>query len=125
LLICWLNLLTVELKLGTFKAAYKGQMELYLAWLDEYEKQEGEEAPIGIILCASANRKKVEMLKMDKAGIAVAEYWTELPPKAIFEKKIKEIMQEAQERLERRKALPFAGQKQVEYFLDKKDDEEE
>jgi len=117
------RLVAVELKLGNFKAAYKGQMELYLAWLDEYERQEGEEAPIGIILCASANRKKVEMLKMDRAGIAVAEYWTELPPKAVFEQKIKEIMEEAQERLERRKVLPSGGQKQLDYFYDVKDDE--
>ena len=85
---------------------------------------EYEEAPIGIILCASANRKKVEMLKMDISGIAVAEYWTELPPKAIFEEKINEIMKEAQERLERRKSLPDSNIKQIEYFLDKNDDKE-
>jgi len=119
------RLVAVELKLGNFKAAYKGQMELYLAWLDEYEKQQGEEAPIGIILCASANRKKVEMLKMDRAGIAVAEYWTELPPKAVFEEKIKEIMEEAQERLQRRKSLLANGQKKFDFFFDEKDDEEE
>jgi predicted nuclease of restriction endonuclease-like (RecB) superfamily len=74
------RLVAVELKIGRFKAAYKGQMELYLNWLDKYERQENEEAPIGIILCATANREKIELLKMDKAGIAVAEYWTELPP---------------------------------------------
>ena len=119
------RLVVVELKLGNFKAAYKGQMELYLAWLDEHERMEGEEASIGIILCASANRKKVEMLKMDRAGIAVAEYWTELPSKAIFEQKIKEIMEEAQERLQRRKSLPNGGQKQLDYFWDEKDEEDE
>jgi len=119
------RLVAVELKLGNFKAMYKGQMELYLAWLEEYERKDGEEAPIGIILCASANRKKVEMLKMDRAGIAVAEYWTELPPKAVFEQKIKEIMEEAQERLERRKSLPNGVQKQLDYFYDEKDDDDE
>jgi len=118
------RLVAVELKLGDFKASYKGQMELYLSWLDEYEREQGEEAPIGIILCASANRKKVEMLKMDKAGIAVAEYWTQLPPKAVFEQKIKEIMEEAQERLERRKSLPATWQKQIDYFWDEKDEED-
>jgi len=118
------RLVVVELKLGTFKAAYKGQMELFLAWLNENEREEDEEAPIGIILCASANRKKVEMLKMDMAGIAVAEYWTELPPKAVFEQKIKDIMEEAQERLERRKSLPGGNQKQLDYFYDEKDEEE-
>jgi predicted nuclease of restriction endonuclease-like (RecB) superfamily len=120
------RLVAVELKLGDFKASYKGQMELYLAWLDEYEREECEEAPIGIILCASANRKKVELLKMDMSGIAVAEYWTELPPKAVFEQKIKEIMDEAQERLERRKMMSDGNViRQIEYFIETKDEDEE
>jgi predicted nuclease of restriction endonuclease-like (RecB) superfamily len=117
------RLVAVELKLGGFKAAYKGQMELYLNWLDRFERQDGEEAPIGIILCASANRKIVEFLNMDKAGIAVAEYWTELPPN--FEQRVKEIFQEAHERFERRKSMPDDAPRQIEYFLDKKDDEED
>jgi predicted nuclease of restriction endonuclease-like (RecB) superfamily len=78
------RLVAIELKLGKFKAEYKGQMELYLNWLDRYERQPGEESPIGIILCASANREKIELLNMDKAGIAVAEYWTHLPPQSSF-----------------------------------------
>ena len=119
------RLVAVELKLGRFKASYKGQMELYLNWLDKYERQEGEEAPIGIILCATTNREKIELLKMDKAGIAVAEYWTELPPKAVFERKIKEILEEAQERLARRKALPEINARRVDYFIDKKEDDDE
>jgi predicted nuclease of restriction endonuclease-like (RecB) superfamily len=119
------RLVAVELKLGVFKAAYKGQMELYLKWLDRYERKDGEESPIGIILCATANREKVELLEMDKAGIAVAEYWTHLPPKAKFESKIKEIMIEAKERLERRKSFPKSGsKKQLEYFYETKDDDE-
>jgi len=119
------RLVAVELKIGRFRSAFKGQMELYLGWLDKYERQPGEEAPIGIILCATANREKIELLKMDKAGIAVAEYWTELPPKGVFEQKIKEIMEEAQERLARRKALPANTERKIEYFIDKSDDDEE
>jgi hypothetical protein len=120
------RLVAVELKIGRFKAAYKGQMELYLNWLDENERKPNEEAPIGIILCATANREKVEMLKMDKAGIAVAEYWTELPPKAEFERKIKEILHEARERLARRKQLPpGSSTKQIDYFYEPKGDEDE
>jgi predicted nuclease of restriction endonuclease-like (RecB) superfamily len=120
------RLVAVELKLGVFKAAYKGQMELYLNWLDENERKPGEEAPIGIILCATANRDKVELLRVDKAGIAVAEYWTELPPKAEFERKLKEILLEARERLARRKSLPPEGpQRQIEYFFEPKGDEDE
>ena len=66
------------------------------------------------------------MLKLDKSGIAVAEYWTELPPKADFERKINEIMQEAQERLARRKSFPVSKiPKKIDYFIEPKDDEDE
>lgn len=116
----------MELKIGAFKAGYKSQMELYLEWLDQNERQDGEESPIGIILCASANREKVEMLKTDKAGIAVAEYWTDLPPKAEFQRKIIEIMMEAKERLERRKNFSKSDiQKQIDYFIEPKGEEDE
>jgi len=118
------RLVAIELKLGTFKAAYKGQMELYLKWLDRYERQDGEGSPIGLILCATASREKIELLEMDKAGIAVAEYWTHLPPKAEFETKIKTLLIEARERLARRKLLPNGEiQKQIEYFFEPKDDD--
>jgi len=120
------RLVAIELKLGRFKAAHMGQMLLHLKWLDKYERQEGEESPIGIVLCATANREKIELLEMDKAGIAVAEYWTHLPPKAEFEAKIKAIMVEAKERLERRKSLPGSEiQKEIDYFIEPKDDEDE
>ncbi|MFH1513089.1 MAG: PDDEXK nuclease domain-containing protein [Bacillota bacterium] len=120
------RLVVVELKVGRFKAAYKGQMELYLKWLNRYERQPGEDAPIGIILCASANRETVELLEMDKAGIAVAEYWTALPPKKLFESKIRAIHTEMKERLERRKSfLPNGSQKQIEYFYEPKEDKDE
>lgn len=120
------RLVAIELKLGQFKAAYIGQMTLYLKWLNRYERQEGEEAPIGIILCTEANRGQIELLELDQAGIAVAEYWTELPPKKQFERKIKEIMAEAKERLERRKLLPQSKiQRQIDYFIEPKDEDDE
>jgi predicted nuclease of restriction endonuclease-like (RecB) superfamily len=58
------RLVAIELKLGRFKAAHKGQMELYLKWLDKHERQAGEEAPIGLILCAESSREQVELLQM-------------------------------------------------------------
>jgi predicted nuclease of restriction endonuclease-like (RecB) superfamily len=120
------RLVAIELKIGNFKAAYMGQMSLYLKWLNRYERQDGEEAPIGIILCTKANHKKIELLELDKAGIAVAEYWTELPPKKEFERKISEIMAEAKERLERRKHFPKgSAQKKVDFFLEPKDENDE
>lgn len=68
------RLVAVELKLGRFKASHKGQMELYLKWLDRHERQVGEDAPIGLILCAESSHEQVELLEMHKDGITVAEY---------------------------------------------------
>jgi predicted nuclease of restriction endonuclease-like (RecB) superfamily len=99
------RLVAIELKLGEFKPAHKGQMELYLKWLDRYEKQEGEEKPIGLILCASKNNELVEMLEMHKDGIMVAEYWTDLLPKKELEEKLHSLLIEAKARIENRKQL--------------------
>jgi predicted nuclease of restriction endonuclease-like (RecB) superfamily len=96
------RLVAIELKIDKFKAKYKGQMELYLKWLDKYEKQDGEQSPIGLILCAIASKEQIELLEMQKDGIMVAEYWTELPPKEILEAKLHESLIEARERIERK-----------------------
>ena len=100
-------------------------MELYLKWLNRYERRPDENEPIGLILCPTANRAQLELLEMDKAGIAVAEFWTNLPPKAEFERKIQEIYREAQERLERRKALPENSFKRLDYFYEPKAEDDE
>jgi len=99
------RLIAVELKLGKFKAAYKGQMELYLRWLDRHDRQVGEEAPLGLILCTEASREQIELLQMDKDGIVVAEFWTALPPKEELENRIQVILRDARER-EARRELP-------------------
>jgi predicted nuclease of restriction endonuclease-like (RecB) superfamily len=99
------RLVAIELKLGKFQAKHKGQMELYLKWLDKYEKQEGENTPIGLILCAESSREQIELLEMHKDGIMVAEYWTDLPPKKQFEEKIHLLLTEARERIERKKLM--------------------
>ena len=99
------RLVAIELKLGKFKAEYKGKMELYLKWLNRNERQEGENEPIGLLLCAEGNREQIELLEMHKDGIMVAEYWTELPPKKLLEQKIREIIIETRELFERNKQL--------------------
>jgi len=101
-------------------------MLFYLKWLNRYERQEGENEPIGLILSPRANRGTIELLELDKSGIAVAEFWTQMPPKAEFERKIDEILNEAKERLERRKTLPISnGIKKIDYFYEKKDDDDD
>lgn len=68
------RLVAIDLKLGKFKPHYKGQMELYLRWLDKYVRQADEQAPLGIILCADKNEEQIELLEMNDSGIHVAEY---------------------------------------------------
>ena len=92
------RLVAVELKRGKFRAGDKGQMELYLNWLNRYERADGENEPIGLILCAEGNREQIELLELGKSSIAVAEYWTTLPPKAELEERIHLLLLEARER---------------------------
>jgi predicted nuclease of restriction endonuclease-like (RecB) superfamily len=99
------RLVAVELKIDRFKAAHKGQMELYLNWLDQYERQPDEAAPIGLILCAQAGTEQVELMNLQKDNILVAEYWTELPPRELLEQKLHTAMIEIKERLAERKRL--------------------
>jgi predicted nuclease of restriction endonuclease-like (RecB) superfamily len=93
------RLVAIELKLGDFKPADKGQMELYLRWLARYEMQPGEELPIGLILCAGRKRETVELLQMEESGIRVAEYLTELPPKDVLARRLHAAIDQARARL--------------------------
>jgi predicted nuclease of restriction endonuclease-like (RecB) superfamily len=96
------RLVAIELKLDRFRAAYKGQMELYLRWLERYEMEAGEEFPLGLILCAEGAHETIELLRLDAVGIRVAEYLTELPPKEVLARKLHAAMQHARARLAQR-----------------------
>ncbi len=98
------RLIAIELKLGKFKAAYKGQMELYLRWLEKYEKEPGEETPMGLILCAGKASEQIALLQLDKSGIKVAEYMTELPKRELLEQKLHKAVELARKRLEAKSA---------------------
>ena len=93
------RLIVIDLKLGNFKAEYKGQMELYLRWLAKHEQQEGEEPPLGIILCAGTKHEQVELLELDAAGIHVAEYLTTLPPREVLQERLHQAIEQARLRL--------------------------
>ena len=92
------RLVAIELKLESFQPSHKGQMELYLRWLDKHERAAGEEPPIGLILCASADAEQVELLQLDEASIRVAEYLVELPPVAVLRERLHRAIEHARER---------------------------
>lgn len=94
----------IELKLGEFDAGYKGQMELYLRWLEKHDTLEGENPPIGLILCADKNQEHVELLQLDKSNIRVAQYLTMLPSQELLQHKLHDFVAKAKLQLENRES---------------------
>ena len=100
------RLVAIDLKIDTFKAEYKGQMELYLKWLEKNERRKGEKKPIGLILCAGKNEEHVELLELGRSNIRVASYMTELPPKKVLEAKFRLAIEAARNRLAEKEGQP-------------------
>lgn len=96
------RLVLIELKLGEFEPEYKGQVELYLRWLNKYEKAEGEENPIALILCAEKSQETIELLELDHGSIHVGQYLTKMPPKELLEEKLTLAIANAKTQLEQR-----------------------
>jgi predicted nuclease of restriction endonuclease-like (RecB) superfamily len=92
-------LVAIDLKIGEFEAAYKGQMELYLRYLEKYEQVEGENTPIGLILCTGKNQEHVDLLQLDRSNIRVADYLTVLPPREILQAGLHQSIANARQRL--------------------------
>lgn len=93
------RLVAVDLKVGEFRAEYKGQMELYLRWLAKHEQEADENPPLGIILCTGKKQEQIELLELDKSGIHVAEYLTVLPPRETLQARLHESIAKARQRL--------------------------
>lgn len=94
------RLIAIDLKLGRFKAQYKGQMELYLRWLEKNEMEQGEETPLGLLLCTEGSEEQIELLQLDKSGIKVAQYLTELPSREVLRLQIQKSLAAAKQRLD-------------------------
>ena len=93
------RLVAIELKIGEFQPGDKGQMELYLRWLDRYERRPDEASPIGLILCAGKREETIELLDVARSGIRVSSYWTDALPKEQMERRLHEAVRLARLRL--------------------------
>jgi len=96
------RLVAIDLKIGKFKPAYKGQMELYLRYLEKYDTEPDEKQPIGLILCAEGNQEQIELLQLDKANIKVGEYITQYLPKELLAEKLHQFTITAKKLIENR-----------------------
>ena len=92
------RLVAIDLKLGKFKPEHEGQMLLYLRYLNQNERKDWEESPIGLILCSEGNTEHVEYLMLDESSpIKVAQYYTQLPDKKLLAQKLKKAIAIARE----------------------------
>lgn len=96
-------LIAIDLKMGEFEAGYKGQMELYLRYLEKYEQMEGENSPVGLILCTGKNEEHIELMQLDKSNIRVADYFTVLPSQKILQEKLHQAIIIARNKLNNHK----------------------
>ncbi|MBO7414942.1 MAG: DUF1016 family protein [Bacteroidaceae bacterium] len=92
------RLVAIDLKLGKFKPEHEGQMLLYLRYLNQNERKDWEESPIGLILCSEGNTEHIEYLMLDESSpIKVAQYYTQLPDKKLLAQKLKKAIAIARE----------------------------
>jgi predicted nuclease of restriction endonuclease-like (RecB) superfamily len=85
----------IDLKMGKFTPADAGQMHMYLNYFKENEAAEGDNPPIGIILCTD---KSETLVKYATSGLAhhifVSQYMTSLPS----EQELQKIVLQEQEK---------------------------
>jgi predicted nuclease of restriction endonuclease-like (RecB) superfamily len=95
-------LVVVDLKMGEFEAGFKGQMELYLRFLEKYEKVEGENDPLGLILCSGKSSEHIELMQLGKSNIRVADYLTALPSQQVLQDKLHKAVEIARHKMKQR-----------------------
>ena len=65
-----------------------------LSW-ETNEMEAGEETPLGLLLCTEGSEEQIELLQLDKSGIKVAQYLTELPPREVLQRQIQKSLEAA------------------------------
>jgi predicted nuclease of restriction endonuclease-like (RecB) superfamily len=90
-------LVAFELKIGTFKPEYIGQLNFYLEALDRDLKKPHENPSIGVLLCRDKDDEVVEYaLSRNLSPTLVAEYQLQLPDKKLLQTKLHELYAESE-----------------------------
>jgi hypothetical protein len=95
----------VQQKIERFMPAYKGQMELYLAWLKDNEMKEDENSPIGIILCTQAQRQRIEYLQLENPALLLLNIGQNFRRKSSLKVKYRKLWQKRENILNARNYL--------------------
>lgn len=71
-----------------------------MRYLDKNDRKDGEESPIGLILCSEGNTEHIEYLMLDEnSPIKVAQYYTQLPDKQLLAEKLQRAIAIAKEHI--------------------------
>ena len=87
------RLVAIDLKLGSLAPEHKGQMELYLRWLDREMRLPHEDKPIGLILCTGSDPSLIELLSMNSDDIHVSTYLTQRLPMAALKAHVSAVVE--------------------------------
>jgi predicted nuclease of restriction endonuclease-like (RecB) superfamily len=79
----------IDLKIGKFTHADAGQMTVYLNYYKDNEMSEGDNPPVGIILCGDKNETLVKYATNADNQLFVSQYLVKLPEKKVLENFIK------------------------------------
>ena len=91
------SLVVIDLKLGRFTHADAGQMHVYLNYAKEHWVREGENPPVGVILCAQKDEAVAHYALEGLANKVLArEYRTVLPSERALAKEIEKTRKELQ-----------------------------
>ena len=88
----------IDLKTDKLTHQDLGQMQMYVNYYDRYVKQEFEKPTIGILLCERKNDALVELTLPKEANIYATAYQLYLPDKALLQAKVKEWIEEFNEK---------------------------
>ena len=86
----------IDFKIDELTHQDLGQMQMYINYYDRYEKREGENPTIGILLCKKSDEALVDLTLPSNNNIYAKEYKLYLPDKKLLQKKLKEWLEEEQ-----------------------------
>jgi predicted nuclease of restriction endonuclease-like (RecB) superfamily len=85
----------VELKVDEFRHEHIGQLNTYVAWFEKNMMQEGDNPPVGLLLCTGKDHALVEYALSSMSNrLFVSKYQLELPSKELLQRFLEDKLRE-------------------------------